>query len=129
MIARIIALLLTLLVAGTVATACSTPESAVQTMVSVTPTATPSLPVCVVEDGAGQALCMWDAHRAGNGMGTDVVSGDCALTLTHDDMTQGMCLNVHHDGVDGPDAVRECNDIYEQAKGKVNLLECYRAML
>lgn len=36
------------------------------------------LPACVTEDGAGMALCYWDADSRGNHLGTSVVSGDCA---------------------------------------------------
>lgn len=40
---------------------------------------TPSLPPCEYEDGSGQSLCMWDASESGNGMGQDVIAGDCSI--------------------------------------------------
>lgn len=96
-----------------------------------TPTATPALPVCVVEDGSGQALCMWDADTMGNGEGMSVVSGDCALDITGNEDTQAVCVNVHHNGVKGSDGVQECNDERHSQNGKNgwSLIECYRAFI
>lgn len=30
------------------------------------------VPLCEFEDGSGQEMCMWDASREGNGIGSDV---------------------------------------------------------
>lgn len=37
------------------------------------PTAPPSLPACVVEDGSGQAICVWDGQHMENGTGRSYV--------------------------------------------------------
>lgn len=59
-----------------------------------TPSATPSYPPCVTEEGAGQALCWWDAQTQGNGEGTSVVSGDCAPSVVGMDSVN-TCVVVH----------------------------------
>ncbi len=104
-------------------------ETAVQPMVASVPSATPSLPVCVTEDGTGQALCTWDAKAQGNGKGTSMISGDCALDITGDENTQSVCLNTYAHVVDGSNAVQECNDMRREAMGKNGwtLKECYQA--
>lgn len=68
-------------------------ERHADTVVLPTPSATPTLPACVTEDGAGQALCWWDAQAQGNGMGTSVVSGDCAPSVMGE--ASDACVNLH----------------------------------
>lgn len=84
-----------------------------------------SLPTCTTEDGAGQALCWWDAQRQGNGQGNSVVSGDCAPSIMGDQATSSLCVNLHsrdsetvdngdgssHTVPNGPDLIAECLDI------------------
>ena len=70
------------------------PTTVPATPVQPAPSATPSYPPCVTEDGAGQALCWWDAQTQGNGMGTSVVSGDCAPSVVGED-TVNMCVVLH----------------------------------
>lgn len=82
-------------------------ESNAKPAAQPTPTATYTLPACGTEDGAGQALCMWDAQSMGNGQGTTVVSGDCSL---YHNKTRSLCLNVHTQGQEGVDYVQMCND-------------------
>ena len=101
------------------------------------PTATPSsLPLCGMEDGSGQALCMWDADTQGNGMGNDVVSGECASTNVPQ---QEACINLWHTD-NGIELVRECMDIEHEAmwdnafrieldNDGWNLTECFKAQL
>ena len=63
--------------------------------VLLAPSATPTLPACVTEDGAGQAVCWWDAQAQGNGMGTSVVSGDCAPSVVGSEAVSALCINLH----------------------------------
>lgn len=91
-----------------------------------TPTPASTLPSCVTEDGAGMALCWWDAQTQGNGKGTSVVSGDCA------DMGEdtSLCVNVYardsnevdnkdgsyHTVPNGADIVGECMSIMQKGR-------------
>lgn len=110
-------------------------DSHTESVASPAPTySTPSLPKCLQEDGAGQALCTFH----------DITSGDCALDITGDADTQSYCLNVHslpsseyeYQGAivsvpDGADLVQECNDD-KRANVKDegwSLIECYRAWI
>lgn len=72
--------------------ALSVPSSGPERHADAPAVTTPTLPACVTEDGAGQALCTWDAQRQGNGQGTSVVSGDCAYD---DAMLRGICASLH----------------------------------
>jgi hypothetical protein len=63
--------------------------------VLLAPSATPTLAMCITEDGAGQAVCWWDAQAQGNGMGTSVVSGDCAPSVVGSDEVSALCINLH----------------------------------
>lgn len=54
----------------------------------------PSLPMCTYEDGSGQALCMWDASELGNGMGTDVIAGDCSIGTVGSIEASNECLTL-----------------------------------
>lgn len=125
-------------------------------MASPTPTmgTEQSLPLCETEDGAGMALCWWDADTMGNGEGTSVVSGDCAIDYTGSVIASALCRELHEQasytyasGEDtitvpnGIDLVGECN--YELALLQVetgndrqivfddgfSVLECYKAHL
>lgn len=63
-----------------------------------------SLPACLQEDGAGMALCTWDARRQGNGPeriaqgrwpGRAVISGDCARDAITADDAVSLCVRLH----------------------------------
>jgi len=102
----------------------------------IVPSPTATLPACVTEDGAGQALCWWNAQAQGNGMGTSVVSGDCAY---EDEMLRGICASLHmrnsqtinhSDGSsttipNGVDLVGECQ---AEFKGQ-ELRDCFTAWM
>lgn len=114
----------------------STTESAPTTVVLPTPSATPALPVCVTEDGAGQALCIWDGKVQGNGMGERIISGDCAPSVMGN--ASEVCINLHsrptittmnEDGsmtvvVGGPDLIAECQAEFGTV---LELQECVKA--
>jgi hypothetical protein len=53
-----------------------------------------TLPACIYEDGSGQALCMWDASEQGNGIGTDVVAGDCSYDTVGSMDASNACLTL-----------------------------------
>ena len=114
-------------------------ESPVDAPVAVAPSATPALPPSASEDGAGMALCWWDATLVipgrSNGKGTSMVSGDCALDITKDERTQSKCINLHHNGQEGIDSVAECNDIENRITEGMDkreegwtLYDCYAVM-
>lgn len=104
----------------------STPERHAPALSTSAPSPTNTLPACAVEDGSGQALCMWDAQEQGNGRGTSVVSGDCAPSVMGED--SALCVQVHaRDSVvvgngdgsshiipNGADIVGECATIAQQ---------------
>lgn len=75
----------------------------------------PSLPMCTYEDGSGQALCTWDAQTQGNGMGTDVIAGDCSLGTVGDVDASNACLTLWSED-NGPVLVDECLTIEWEAK-------------
>ena len=141
----------TALMVGIMLAATLPSEPASTAPVSPAPSATPSLPPCPVGDetGAGMALCWWDAQAMGNGMGTSVESGDCALSVVGTPDVQAMCIKVHamhsvsseqSDGTvttmpNGAALVQECTDI-DQAmtdKERINegwsLMECFKAYM
>ena len=53
-----------------------------------------TLPACTYEDGSGQALCMWDASEQGNGMGMDVIAGDCSIGTVGSVDASNACLTL-----------------------------------
>jgi hypothetical protein len=80
------------------------------------------------------ALCTWDAQTQGNGMGTDVVSGDCALSITITPEVMAKCIALHNTQ-EGIDSVQECNDIENRIVNGLDsrepgftLYDCYKAM-
>ena len=108
------------------------------------PTATTNpagYPACVTEDGAGQALCWWDAQRQGNTYGDSVVSGDCAY---EGDATKSLCVDLHshpsytvdnedgssHTVPNGSDLVAECQEELQNNNDnwtEEELQECFTA--
>lgn|SRR6187551_1013670 len=131
---------LAVLVAYALSTAASTPVTNAPTP---TPSASPYVPECAAEDGAGQALCMWQG----------TVSGDCAPSVVGDAYVSSVCVRVHSLGMVhttnpdggsstsyGPDMVSECIDIQQQGimdsdtltilEGEGwTILQCFRAQL
>jgi hypothetical protein len=99
---------------------------------------TPTLPSCPDEEGAGMALCWWDAQAQGNGKGTSVVSGDCAPSIMGDEASKA-CVILHsreskiitnESGStstipNGADLVGEC--IQEQSE--IAIAECIKGWL
>lgn len=53
-----------------------------------------TLPACTYEDGSGQMLCMWDASELGNGMGTDVIAGDCSIGTVGSSEASAWCITL-----------------------------------
>lgn len=83
-----------------------------------------ALPMCTYEDGSGQSLCMWDASELGNGMGTDVIAGDCSIGTVGSVDASNACLTLW--GMDnGPVLVDECLTIEFEA----TMDEAYRESL
>lgn len=122
------------------ATVVTLPTPTVPTNTDGTPrTEAHSLPTCTTEDGAGMALCYWDAQRQGNGQGTSVVSGDCAPSIMGNQATSSLCVNLHsRDSVtvdngdgssntvpNGPDLIAECTSEFDGSE----LQECIREWL
>lgn len=118
-------------------------ESHATVVLLPTPSATPTYPACVTEDGAGQAVCWWDAQRQGNGLGESVLSGDCAY---EDERTRTLCINLHaqdseiitnEDGSmntipNGVDLVGECQDEFQTGQDEwlyEELQECFIASM
>ena len=109
----------------------------------------PSMPACIEEDGAGMALCWWDASEQGNGVGTSVISGDCAPEYVGGQSISDMCVSLyarrsytitHADGSkntipNGADLVRECTEewnMMDDAEAKeqgFTLEECFKAWM
>lgn len=89
--------------------------------VSVSVDSTP-MPACTHEDGNGQALCYWDASEQGNGMGTDVVAGDCSLGTVHTVGASNACLTLW--GMDVRFTYGEDGSISETHKGSVLVADC-----
>lgn len=83
---------------------------------------TDTLPSCSREDGSGQALCMWDAQRQGNGMGTSVVAGACSLGTVHTEDASAACMRLW--GMDVRITYGEDGSISETAKGSVLVADC-----
>lgn len=124
-------------------------ESHATAIILPTPSATPTLPDCVTEDGAGMALCTWDAQRMGNGIGESVISGDCAPDYVGGQAVSDLCVNLfnrdsitlhNEDGSsntipNGADLVAECTEEWnmmdeEQAKAEgFTLEECFKAWM
>jgi hypothetical protein len=128
------------LLAYALSTAASTP---VVNAPTPTPSATPVLPVCGAEDGAGMALCTWQG----------IVSGDCAPSVVGSEYTSRVCVQVHTlgtitqtnpDGATttayGPDMVGECVEIMQSGRMDSDtltilegegwtILKCLRAQL
>lgn len=80
------------------------------------------MPACTYEDGSGQALCYWDAQTQGNGMGTDVVAGDCSLGTVHTVEASNACLTLW--GMDVRISYGEDGSMSETAKGSVLVADC-----
>lgn len=140
---------LSMLVLATLALITFRPsESHVEPVFTPTPSASPTLPACAAEDGAGQALCYWDGATMGNGKGRAIISGDCAPEYVGGETASAECVATHTmpstkrtnaDGSvvtipNGADLVAECNDINNQiiqgiAKTEEgwSLIECYKA--
>lgn len=131
-ISRMLPLSIAALLTLALAVPAMAPHSDVQGTASPSPTFT--LPTCLDETGSGMALCTWDAQTQGNGMGTSMISGDCAIdiTITHDVMAK--CIELHNTQ-NGIDSVSECNDIENRIVEGIDsrepgftLLDCYRVM-
>jgi hypothetical protein len=130
----------------------ATPISGTMTHVSASVDVAP-MPACTYEDGSGQALCMWDASEQGNGMGTDVIAGDCSIGTVGSIEASNECLTLWAMGerttylADGAVSVTskgsvlvdECLTIeWEASNDKAireslindgwNLTECFKAM-
>lgn len=97
------------------------------------------MPACTYEDGSGQALCMWDASESGNGMGTDVIAGDCSIGTVGSVDASNACLTVWSED-NGPVLVDECLTIeFEATMDKAyreslvrdgwNLTECFKVFI
>lgn len=67
----------------------ATPDSIIYT----NPKPVHTMPACTTEDGAGMALCTWDAQKQGNGQGESVISGDCASSIMGD--ASEVCVALH----------------------------------
>lgn len=116
----------------------SAPQSAVQLPVQPAPTSPMGMPACDTEDGAGMALCWWDAQQQGNGQGASVVSGDCAPSIMGR-VASADCVTLydrptievtHSDGSintipNGADLVAECVIEFDGDE----LSECIRAWM
>jgi len=80
------------------------------------------------------ALCYWDAQTMGNGMGTSVISGDCAPMLMGD-KASNECVSLYAQGQKGIDAVAECVEIgnteseYELKRMGWTYSECFSAIM
>lgn len=145
-----------LLIAAILALAWLTPsQSHTEPVFTPAPSATPSLPSCLTEDGAGMALCTWDAQTQGNGQGASVISGDCAPavmdgdTEAQRDAASVACRKLHvqpstettyADGTvatwpNGADLVAECADENrgmtneEKAENGFTLIGCFMAQM
>lgn len=102
----------------------------------------PSYPACITEDGAGMALCTWDAQAQGNGYGEDAIGGDCAY---EDSTTREMCITLHardsytiegQNGAsntvpNGVDLVAECQEEWQINREWIDseLQECFSASM
>ena len=128
-------------------TPASAPESNAEARTTASPYPSKGLPQCTEEDGYGMALCMWDAQAQGNGMGTSVVSGDCAPDYVGGNEASAVCVALYsQDGYtipnedgssntvpNGKSLVQECNEIMEltpRIEGDyISHIDCFRAMM
>jgi len=86
MMRRILALLTVPAILALLALAVFLPaESPATAPVFTAPSAAPTYPACVEEDGYGMALCMWDG----------VLSGDCAPAYVGGYEVSALCVNIH----------------------------------
>jgi hypothetical protein len=83
-----------------------------------------NLPLCTAEDGSGMDLCVWQAGEAGNGQGSNTISGDCAPTYVGSDALMHMCIKLY--AISNEDA-QQCNDEY--IPDMVELKHCYARFL
>lgn len=99
----------------------------------------PAMQPCQHEDGSGQALCYWDASEQGNGMGTDVIAGDCSIGTVGSVDASNACLTVWHKD-NGHVLVDECLTIeWEAMQDEAyreslindgwNLTECFKVFI
>jgi uncharacterized protein YgiB involved in biofilm formation len=79
--------------------ATASPVSKPVTLVTVAPSATPTLADCEAEDGYGVALCMWDG----------VVSGNCAPSYVGSNKVSAECVALMKRD---PEGVNECVETY-----------------
>lgn len=137
-----------LLIAALLALAWLSPVATPVTRVQTPAPVAPSLPACITEDGAGMALCTWDAASQGNGKGRSVISGDCAPDIMGE-AASAACVALHkapsHTVTDvngfesswptGADLVAECMDEdramtnEEKAENGFTILECFKAQM
>jgi hypothetical protein len=80
------------------------------------------MPACTYEDGSGQALCMWDASEQGNGMGTDVIAGDCSIGTVGTYEASNACLTLW--GMDVRFSYGQDGSISETHKGSELVDDC-----
>ncbi len=130
-LAGLLAVLLLGIGINTVHHASKAPESNVSALSAIAPTSPMDMPACEQEDGAGVALCWWDAQAKGNGKGTSIISGDCAADYVGGYEASVLCVKLHAmkartitnaDGStntipNGSQLVAECNDIANRAEG------------
>lgn len=100
-----------------------------------------TLPACRTEDGAGQALCWWDAKHRGNHKGRSVISGDCAPSVMGKAYVVRLCVKLHaqpatdtvYQGAKvhtpaGPALIDEC--VHDsRTPGFAGMAECLKAWL
>lgn len=108
-----------------------------------------TLPACIEEDGAGMALCYWDAEHMGNGMGMSVISGDCAPDYVGGQDVSDLCVRLYamasrevdngdgssHTIPNGADRAQECVETNNVMEDEVKeseefiLKNCFEAMI
>lgn len=109
---RRIAYLLTTMVCAALSLAWFTPsQMPAGRPVYIAPSPTHTMPACETEDGAGMALCYWDAQGNGNGKGNSIISGDCAAEWIGGMAAQNECVMLYTMGQDAIDFVGECIEI------------------
>lgn len=131
---RRIAYILPVILGALLALAWLTPSQGnAEPVITITPTATPSLPACAYEDGSGQALCYWDAQTMGNGEGTSLISGDCAPDYVGGQVSSNLCVDIFKEGQAGVDFIGECvgieNTISDSDRKNEGwtITECFKA--
>jgi hypothetical protein len=132
----------------------ATPAVREAVVLPIATTPVPTLAPCEYEDGSGQDVCAWDADTMGNGVGTDVVAGECSIDSVGSVQASALCVRLwakpashvelgngaSSDTSDGKALVGECTDIeFEASQDKDmrdelnndgwNLTECFKAML